>query len=134
MSNRGDDSHVGRVEEQDSSGESIYSGGSDDVESGSGDDSIHTSDDDFIESGTSSDSEGEYQYNSDERSQSSGTEDEKEGTEGDEEDEDGLSSSELEALGTLKISSSPRIIPSLSRVKDCRLPLGRSSGEIGMLQ
>jgi hypothetical protein len=122
MSNRRDD-------RQDwSSGESIDSEDSDDVESGR-DDSIHTSDKEFIESDTSTDSEGEYQYDSDDEcSQGSGTNDENEDTEGDDEEEDDLSTSELEALS---ISSSPRTIPLLSRAKDGELPLGGSSKETG---
>jgi hypothetical protein len=88
------------------------------------DHSIHTSDEEFIEPDTGTDSEEEYQYNSDdERSQSSGANDENESTGGDYEDEDDLSSPELEALRTLSIDDSPR--------KNCELPLVRSSVETG---
>jgi hypothetical protein len=125
MSNRRCDRLVRQPSITDSSsGESIDSEGSDDVESGRGDHSIHTSDEEFIEPDTGTDSEGEYQYNSDdERSQSSGANDENESTGGDDEDEDDLSSPELEALRTLSIDDSPR--------KDCELPLVRSSVETG---
>jgi hypothetical protein len=77
MSNRRCD----RLVRQPSITESIDSEGSDDVESGRGNHSIHTSDEEFIEPDTGTDSEGEYQYNSDdERSQSSGANDENEST------------------------------------------------------
>jgi hypothetical protein len=66
MSNRRCDRLVRQPSIIDSSnGESIDSEGLDDVESGRGDHSIHISDEEFIEPDTGTDSEGEYQYNSD---------------------------------------------------------------------
>jgi len=59
------------------------------------------------------------QNNNDEHCQSSRTSDENGDTEGDDEGEGGLGPSELEALRTLSISSSPQTLPSLSKGKDC---------------
>jgi hypothetical protein len=75
------------------------------------------------------------QNNNHEHCQSSRTSDENGDTEGDDEGDDegegGLGPSEVEALRTLSRSSSPRTLPSLSKGKDCELPVGRSSRETG---